>query len=256
MDVNGSWGNKEDCRPWYDQAFDRHYLDLYGHRDETAAQGEVEFAVQTLGLKQGDRVLDLSCGPGHHLERLKEHGMKPLGLDLSRALLECAAKNSAAVRGDMRRLPLRGPFAGVLTFFTTLGYFSEADNRQVLEEMSRILAAGGAFLIDHINASKVRRTLVPQSTRKVRGFEIVESRRIEEDPARVLKTVRFVREGREARCYTESVRLYGEEELKEELARAGLSVRRTHGDFDSSPFHPDSRRMILTGEKERTGRKM
>ena len=115
------------CRPWYDLAFGEHYLDLYAHRDEAEAGGEVRFAVDALKLEAGHRVVDLGCGAGHHLNALRPRGIEGIGVDLSAPLLARVPAPFASIRGDMRFLPLRGPFDAVLTFFTTLGYFEDEE---------------------------------------------------------------------------------------------------------------------------------
>ena len=49
-DANGA---EPDCPPWYEEAFGEHYLDLYGHRDEAAAERETGFAMTALGQQWG-----------------------------------------------------------------------------------------------------------------------------------------------------------------------------------------------------------
>jgi SAM-dependent methyltransferase len=149
----------------------------------------------------------------------------------------------------MRRIPFAGPFRAVLTFFTTLGYFPDEENRRVIREIARVLEGDGRFLFDHLNADRVRASLVPKSERDVKGVHVVETRWIEDDPPRVKKRVVAREKGETLREYTESVRLYRPEELAEELARAGLSTENVFGDFDGGPWSPASSRLILVGRR-------
>ncbi|MHC4599492.1 MAG: class I SAM-dependent methyltransferase [Planctomycetota bacterium] len=237
-------------RPWYDLAFGEHYLDLYAHRDEAAAEAEVRFAAEALKLEKGHRVVDLGCGPGFHLEALYRLAIEALGVDLSAPLLGRVAAPCGSVRADLRFLPLRGSFDAALTFFTTLGYFGqEGENRKVLREVARILRPGGGFLVDQLNAAQVRAALVPRSEREVKGCRVLERRWIEEAPARVLKRVEVFQGGETVHAYTESVRLYGEGELREALGDVGLAVEFVFGDFDGRPLDEDTPRMILVGRK-------
>jgi glyoxylase-like metal-dependent hydrolase (beta-lactamase superfamily II) len=118
--------------------------------------------------------------------------------------------------------------------------------------MARVLEAGGRFLVDYLNPAAVRERLVPESVREVGGATVRETRWVEGDPPRVIKQVEMTpASGGEWRC-TESVRLYEEDELRGMLLEAGLEVEAAHGDFDGSPFGPDSPRMILFGMKIRS----
>ena len=238
-----------ECRPWFEEAFEARYLDLYHHRNPETAAKEAAFALDVLALGPGNRVLDVSCGPGYHVAALRERGIEAMGLDLSASLLSCAASSGGIVRGDMRYLPVSGPFDSVLTFYTTLGYFGEGENGRVLAEFARVLKRGGTFLIDHLNEACVRATLVPLSEREVKGRTIVETRWIEENPPRVLKRVDISGGRGGEKTYTESVRLYGEAELRGLLSQAGLAAEKVLGDFDGRPLTEDAPRMIFAGSK-------
>jgi glyoxylase-like metal-dependent hydrolase (beta-lactamase superfamily II)/trans-aconitate methyltransferase len=240
---------------WYETAFGERYLEVYPKRDAASAEREVTFAVERLDLGPGMRVLDLCCGPGHHLAALRERGIAAVGADLSPELICRARRRGPVARCDMRRVAYAGGFDAVLTFFTTIGYFDDAENALALAEIGRLLAPGGRFLIDYLNPSRVRAKLVPESVREREGQTIVERRSIEESPARVVKHVEVRRGTEVVHEHTERVRLYEPAELTELLARAGLDVGEVHGEFDGTPFAADSRRMILVGKKGKKGKK-
>ena len=95
-------------RAWYREAFGRHYLEVYAHRDDQSARREVAFAADALGLTPGDHVLDLACGAGRHSRALAAIGCRVAGMDLSPELLASAGAKAGGpeyVRGDMRSLP-------------------------------------------------------------------------------------------------------------------------------------------------------
>jgi len=234
---------------WFEVAFGSHYVEVYARRDARAAWIEVDFARTHLGLEAGDRVLDLCCGPGHHLAALRACGIVGVGVDLSRELLRLASRRGPVARADMRQVPYAGPFTAVLSFFTSFGYFDDCGNELALAETSRLLSPGGGFLVDYLNPPLVRRTLAPDTSREVSGRAIRERRWIEGDPPRVFKEVEVTPPSGERVCYTESVRLYEEPELREMLCSAGLAVTGVHGDFDGSAYAPDSPRMIVVGRK-------
>jgi hydroxyacylglutathione hydrolase len=235
---------------WYESAFGNHYLDVYSRRNQEAAAHETAFAIERLGLAPGERVLDLCCGPGFHLKELRNAKLNAVGLDLSCDLVTRAREVGPAVCADMRAIPHAGPFAAVVTFFTTIGYFDDEDNAQSVIEISRVLERGGRFLIDYLNPAKVRATLVAESQREQDGLTLHEKRWIEDAPARVCKRVVVdSNDGAACREYAECVRLYSQEDLTSLLGRAGLAVDAVYGDFDGRPVSDDSPRMIFTGSK-------
>ncbi|MCG8467493.1 MAG: methyltransferase domain-containing protein, partial [Gemmatimonadetes bacterium] len=133
---------------WFRDWFGDAYLELYPHRDEEEAAAGVELFRRETGLTGSERVLDLACGAGRHLERLRRSGLEATGLDLSAALLEEArvrpGVDGRLVRADMRALPFAdGAFGGLVNFFTSFGYFmTPAEDAAVLDEVRRVLRPG------------------------------------------------------------------------------------------------------------------
>ena len=241
--------------PWYEVAFDRLYPVLYGHRDESEARR----VVASFGRLFDGRgvVLDLACGNGRYLAAFGEAGIDVRGVDLSAFLLREAVTGRGlggrVVRGDMRRLPVRsGSAGGVISMFTSFGYFEQdMDDLLVLMEVARVLATGGIFLFDFVNAGWIM-AHPPGDTEVERGgYRIGESRRLEDDARYIVKQVVATPvDGGEPVRYEERVRLYRRPELSEMLASAGLSVAETFGDYDRAAFDAaESRRIILVCEK-------
>lgn len=237
---------------WYAEWFNEDYLATYPHRNEDAAREESSFVCKTLGLGAGDLVLDLCCGAGRHMTGLAEAGCRVVGVDLSMHLLEQAAERiegAQLVRGDMRQIPFRPGFDGVLSFFTSFGYFdNDVENFSVLEEIAAMLRPGGAFMLDLMHATQVRGNLLPVTTRTVGDMKIKEDRSLDEDNQRVNKTITIERNG-ETRTYRESVRMYSLDEVETAIERNGLVVTNVFGDFLGAPFDEDAPRMIFMGRK-------
>jgi SAM-dependent methyltransferase len=174
-------------REWFREWFGEEYLAVYPHRDEEEAAEAVRLFLATAGASaRRGRVLDVACGEGRHLRELLAAGVAAVGLDLSSPLLNRARKadpKSRLVRGDMRRLPVAaGSFAGLTSFFTSFGYFADRDeDREVAAEYRRVLAPGGRFMLDFLNAGRVRRELVPRDERTLRGHRVTQERRVDDD---------------------------------------------------------------------------
>ena len=240
--------------PWYEAAFRGDYLNVYAHRDDESARAEAAFAARALHLSPHSRVLDLACGAGRRARALAAAGHRVVGIDLSADLLAAAVAAGGGVRGfvrgDMRAIPLRGPFDAVTMFFTSFGYFDEAGNDRVLAEVSRVLSPGGRILLDVPNRDVVVAGLVPESEREGEGGSVIRERRhMTPDGRRVTKEVRIFRGEKLAAEYTESVRLYAPAELAARLARAGLPEEARYGDLAGLPFGAESARLVLVGRR-------
>jgi SAM-dependent methyltransferase len=155
---------------WYREWFGEEYLGLYSHRDEQEAEAHVDFVERQLGHPRPRAVLDLACGAGRHTAALRRRGYRAVGVDLSLTMLAHAG-GLPRVAGDMRCLPFAaGSFDWVLNFFTSFGYFeTERENFQVLEEIVRVLAPRGRFLIDIMNTASTLRHLQAREVQRLDG---------------------------------------------------------------------------------------
>ena len=66
-------------------------IDAASRRPETVDRS-VDWLIETLGLKPGDSVLDLGCGPGLYASRFARAGLHVTGIDYSRRSIEYGVK--------------------------------------------------------------------------------------------------------------------------------------------------------------------
>jgi SAM-dependent methyltransferase len=227
---------------WWTEAFRRSYLDVYAHRDDSSAESEARFVADRLGVAPGARLLDAGCGAGRHARALSRLGADVIGVDLSAELVAEARRRGGAryALADFRRLPFRaGAFAHVVSLFTSFGYFDDVGNGEQIWEVRRVLRHGGTFVLDFLNAPRVAATLVAESERTVGGRVIRERRRIV--GGRVEKDVEVAGVGR----WTESVRLYGKDELLADLDVACLGVVSVYGDLAGGAWSESSERLVI-----------
>lgn len=239
---------------WFQQWFDEDYAELYAHRDAAEAETGVDTALAVAPELLRGRVLDLACGNGRHLEALRARNPLAFGLDLSLPLLQLAgpALKPWLLQGDMRRLPVKpGSLSGICLWFTPFGYFSDAENRRLFQEMADCLASGGTLWMDYLNAPAVRAALStePETVEKG-GLRVHILRSLEGN--RVVKRMRILRPATgEAREVIESVCLYDPGDLERIAGSAGLRIRRTLGDYAGGGFGPSSERWIGIFEKSK-----
>lgn len=239
---------------WFARAFGPFYPILYPHRDLRAAKREAAFAAQVLHIHASDVLLDLGCGMGRHLAHLVKCVRTAVGLDYSVPMLALARQyvGPAAhfVQGDMRALPFSSAFDCVTSFFTSFGYFArEEENHRVLSEVFRSLRPCGRFLLDYLNPTQVRETLVPKSERKHGAFRIMERRWIDEKEQRINKRADLWQEDVHVACVTESVALYDASILQAMLEETGFAVEAVYGDYAPVPLTAHSPRMIFVATK-------
>lgn len=238
---------------WYRDWFGEEYLALYPHRDEEEAREGIALVLRACG-RPGGLVLDLASGAGRHLLEFERRGLQAIGLDLSATLLERARTDGPGLlltQGDMRHLPFAdGAFHLVVNFFTSFGYFAEPEeDERVLREIRRVLRPGGCFMLDFLNAERVRASLVGRDERILDDRRVVQERRLEQNGTFVVKTIRiFGPDEEEAEStYYERVRLYSPDELRAMLHRAELEPEHTYGDYSGTPPCSDCPRYILLG---------
>lgn len=235
---------------WYREWFGEDYLSLYAHRDEAAAEIEMDLVEAWLGPQRPRAVLDLACGTGRHTEALRRRGIWATGADLSLTLL-ARRPGLPRVRADMRALPFApASFDWVLNLFTSFGYFeSERENFRVLQEVVRVLVPGGRVLLDFLNLERVLAELVAREEQTVDGGRLEVERWYDAVHRRINKRITVHRDGAPPRVFLESVRGYDRDEVELGLTWAGLEVTDLFGNFHGEPFQRDSERLIFVGRK-------
>ena len=240
---------------WYKDWFGEEYLELYSRRDDSERRAGRRLRPALSRDRRGRSpraVLDLACGAGRHTAALRRRGYRTLGVDLSLTLLaRMRARGLPRVAGDMRRLPfMDDSFDWVLNFFTSFGYFEgERENFRVLEEIVRVLAPGGRFLIDLMNPEPTIGNLKPRDVEALDGREAEIERWYDAASQRIHKRITVRGADEPPRTFVESVRLYQPEEVTIGLRWAGLEVDSLFGNFHGDPYERDSQRLILIGHK-------
>jgi SAM-dependent methyltransferase len=127
---------------------------LWGARADDWARSEeqhvpvYEEAIRRVGLRPGQRVLDVGCGAGVFLGLAADRGAEPYGIDASEALIELARERvpGADLRvGDMQFLPYGDDRFDVVTGFTS--FFFAEDLVAALREAGRVAVPGAPVVM-------------------------------------------------------------------------------------------------------------
>lgn len=141
---------------------------------DSAAEAYAEHLVAELAHKPLDRhllnrfaeatsgrglVADLGCGPGHIARYLQEQGVNVVGVDLSPEMVRIAASLNPGLEfrtGDMRQPDLPdASLAGAVAFYSIV-HFDTPELGAVFQQVRRVLAPGGFFLVSfHVGAQVV-----------------------------------------------------------------------------------------------------
>lgn len=102
---------------------------------------------------RGGRVLDAACGRGWGTARLAAAGASAIGVDLSPAAIADARRAHGEVAefvvGDLQALPFETGEFELVACFEAIAHVAEPE--PVLDELRRVLAAGGTLMVSAPN---------------------------------------------------------------------------------------------------------
>lgn len=129
----------------------QYYDKIYSFKDYQAEAQAIVVLVQEHLRSGGNRLLDVACGTGKHVEHLKQH-FEIEGLDISEELLVLARKRCPGVpfhQGDMIDFQLGKRFDVVTCLFSSIGYVGTVENLgRSIACMARHLLPGGLLLVE------------------------------------------------------------------------------------------------------------
>jgi SAM-dependent methyltransferase len=231
--------------------------------DPVEAARAVRWIVGVVGLTPGARVLDAPCGFGRHSVEFARRGYKVTGVDFNET--ELARAREAAARADvsatflcqdMRDMEFSGEFDLAVNLFSSIGYFSDDEDRLLLDRFSRSLAPGGWFVLDTRNRDQAVRSLPPEERRPFDDWTL----RIENafDPLTSRARARWWRlpgspeggsEAGQALLGESEIRLYSAHELRGMLRPERWSRVDLYGSLDGTPFSLDAPRLVVVARK-------
>ena len=243
---------------WWEELFNDDYLRTVPVPPARWVREQCDFIEQRLGLAKGAAILDVGCGLGLHAIELTRRGYIVVGLDFSLPMLSRAADEAQAqgfkinfLHADMREMNFDGAFDAVLFWGTTLGYFDDEVNKQVIERIHRALKPGGLFLIDVVNRDYAVRTQPNLVWFQGDGCIVMEETSFNHINSRlVVKRNVILDDGRQKETQY-SIRLYALHELGQVLHQRGFRVVEVSG-RECMPgvfFGADSPKMMIVAER-------
>lgn len=222
-----------------------------------------------LANRHGDPILELGCGTGRVLLPLARHGHRVFGLDNHRGMLASLLHNltgqeqppPCVLQGDMTNFHLAVCFRLILLPCNTFSTLSTAGRRSTLERIQEHLAPDGRFVASLPNP----RLLAQLPTWSEAEVEEVFPHPLDGEPVQVSSTWKRTRQhftltwhydhllpdGRVERLSAHvQHHLAPVETYLAELQDAGFSAVELFGDFDRSPYSPDSPYLLLVAGRK------
>jgi SAM-dependent methyltransferase len=217
----------------FDEVFGDDYLHFAAdYLTEARSDDETAEILSLVDLAPGATVLDAPCGHGRIANRLAAAGMVVTGIDRQAHFLRRAAADAASMGvdalyldGDLRALPVTGPFDLVVCWFNSFGYFEDHDNALVLSEFHRVLRPGGTVLIEALHHDGVVRhfSADPDAVLTEVGDDaMVDLSEFDADTGR-LETERVIHRAGQVRRSHHSIRLPTIPEWRRWLTDAGFA---------------------------------
>ena len=241
---------------WHESFFEGLYgRVLAGQFDEAASLEQARLVRRLLRLRRGERVLDIPCGQGRLTVPLAETGLLMTGLDRTAGYL-CRARRAAKRAGvracflcaDMRAIAFDAEFDAAFNWFSSFGYFSDAENAAFLERIWAALRPGGRFLIETINKSFVLARCRPVQHQQLGGVEVVVRNRWNPRTGR-MHGEWTLRRGRHRERHRMNLRLFNGTEMRRAMRRAGFVDIHLHGRPPLGRFTRHSRRLMAVARR-------
>lgn len=215
---------------------------------------------------EASRVLELGCGGGRVLAPLAQSGVKAVGLELSRDMMNraraaCAnLPNTDVIQGDMREFSLGEVFDRIVIPYNGIYcLLSETDVVRCLRAVKRHLCPTGLLVFDAYTVGGSAQELsldheIDDEWERVATvqvanvpYDVFERCEWNLETQRCDAFYAYRAEGADPKYqYQVPQRYLSSEQIEPLLHKAGLELIVMHGDFDQSVFDEESERLIVT----------
>jgi len=137
--------------------YDEFYVKVYDNilHDSFKNHYEIEEMRKRAKITKKSHVLDIGCGPGHHLKLLKEDGIKVIGLETSKAMIKkCKSRDQEVKYGNaMDALVFEADlFTHIMCLFYTFYYMPNQED--FLRNCNKWLRFNGYLLVHIVDKDK------------------------------------------------------------------------------------------------------
>jgi SAM-dependent methyltransferase len=256
--------------PWDESAFSQRMLREHLDQAHAAASrplGEILIHVEglerELKLSAGDRILDVTCGPGLYCHELARRGYRVTGVDFAPAAIGYAREKAAEegldctfVQQDVRQMDFYEEFGAAILLYGQPNAFTQHDAASLLRRVAKALVPNGRFIAEVHNIDCIDKE-------QYTDWEVGESGLFgdypqlclheqfwnEEEQAALDRYYILDMETGEMHEYAVCEQGYTLDGYRALLAQAGLKLNRVYGGWDGHPASEDDEWFILCAEK-------
>lgn len=222
---------------WDDEHISKGMLEAHLNPDFDGASRRLDFVKKSADficgirkIKNGDKLLDLGCGPGIYTEMFYDAGYTVTGIDFSRRSVNYAKEHARSCQKDIEYIYMNyldidyeDEFDVVTLIYCDFGALSPQSRAKLLIKINRALKIGGILILDGFTENQIKDF---SETRTVsyneNGFwspvqhMIIESRSLYKEHQSYLEQYIVVTE-KTCECYNIWNQIYNEKTLKDEL---------------------------------------
>jgi len=244
---------------FYGSFYEDSYTAVGAFKKSDAAK-EIQDALNLMGAKPGDHVLDWCGGWGRHAIPAAALGYHMTVLDFSARYIERLKRDAEAagvevegIVSDFRETPqsIQADFA-VNLFTAGIGHLTKDDDRLALESLYFALKPGASLMIETLALSWIMRNFSESNWRDSEdGMKrLLEKRHFDFLTNSVVTTWIFQdKEAGKEEGHTFPLHVYSPAELIELLNSVGFGDFRLYSTFDGQSFTRESKRILLICRK-------
>ncbi len=207
-------------------------------------------------FKKDNHLLDAGCGIGRHSILLAKDGFSVLGIDNVPLYIEKAKvaassyhlPNAKFLQMDVRTLSYENTFDGVLSLWSSFGYFSDDINFSILRKFYKALKKGGKLIIDIENRDYILKYFVRDTFNRKGDIFIVERRKFH-PLSSIVSTRRYIVGKDIYKEYLRDIRIYSATEIINLYKQIGFNRIQVFGNYELEKFTIDAKRIIIYGER-------
>lgn len=247
--------------------FNKNYIRLiYSTLPPKFARHQVSFIIKKLGLKKGMSILDIGCGNGRHCLEFARRGYRATGIDSSKDLIALARKRAGReklsvrfIQKDMTALSFSNEFDVAISVYS-FGFLKKKGEHSIaMEKVARSLKNGGKLLLITGNSlqklNEARKSFIKRGSGKL--FTRTSEKTLDSGTVVKVKETINIRlmkqtikstwkEHGKTHTHLSTMHLFMPSEIKKMLTEHNLRVVSVTGDFDSSPFLRNSKKLLLS----------
>lgn len=212
-------------------------------------------------------ILDLCCGIGRHSILLADKGYNVVGVDISPVFIERARELAEEMKvqdhcrfivGDVRRLDeyLNGErFDAVISMFTSLGYYDDPTEIEILRQIKKTTKMDGILIIDTSNRDRIVKNFIPvffEPDEEGKITLVISKIDLERSIQEKHWTI-YEKHGNDLMQVNSTLitqRMLSLHEQIRFLSEAGWKYKEVYGDFELAPFSINARQMITVSRNK------